>query len=100
MFNVVETGYGSDLVHYSECLDFQTNQAVGFILWTGIVCRSGYLLDRSLLSHMLVDDWQHIKRLFLYNEDKAIGTWVKFEVLCEPAPSPPLCLISTVIFVF
>lgn len=49
-------------------------------IWPRAASGSGYLLDRSLLSHMLVDDWQHIKRLFLYNEDKAIGTWVKFEV--------------------
>jgi beta-1,3-galactosyltransferase 1 len=49
-------------------------------IWPRAASGAGYLLDRALLSHMLVDDWQHIKRLFLYNEDKAIGTWVKFEV--------------------
>jgi hypothetical protein len=49
-------------------------------IWPRAASGSGYLLDRALLSHMLVDDWQHIKRLFLFNEDKAIGKWVKFEV--------------------
>jgi len=49
-------------------------------IWPRAASGAGYLLDRGLLSHLLVDDWQHIKRLFLYNEDKAIGTWVKFEV--------------------
>jgi len=49
-------------------------------IWPRAASGSGYILDRPLLERMLVNDWDNTKKLFLYNEDKAVATWVKFEV--------------------
>jgi hypothetical protein len=49
-------------------------------IWPRAASGSGYILDRPLLERMLTKDWENTQKLFLYNEDKAVATWVKFEV--------------------
>lgn len=49
-------------------------------MWPRAASGSGYILDRQLLERMLEKDWDNTQKLFLYNEDKAVATWVKFEV--------------------
>lgn len=48
-------------------------------MWPRAASGSGYVLDRPLLERMLIDDTLE-EKLLLYNEDKAVGAWVKYEV--------------------